>query len=417
MGRPKARLFCLAITAALVTAGLSACSAEPKSGSSGDGETIRVLSSGLISDSLLQKFKDKTGISVKWEHISGSEWAQVLQTRVAGKTDIDVLNVQSGAEFNKYAKAGTFADLSGEKFLDNITDVGLKPGIIEGKNFGYARNLYGIGVFYNTDLFTKLGIHVPANWDEFMAAAAKIKADGTPPIVVSPAESWTNQYFYHNAIAEFADSHPDFMAQLHTGESTWKDNDLFTTQIKRVEDLAKAGYFMPGSQSLKFEDARIAFTSGKAAMWLMGSWALQAPFNPAGFTPGAFPLPINAAGEPAARGSSLADSMIAVTSWTKKQDAAKKFLDFLSQKETVAQDAKEQSIVSSVKGATGDFSPYQKDWNALIDAGVPFPDDICPGVNAEGPNLLGQIMAGTSGASQVIDQFQKIQDNDSKVGY
>jgi raffinose/stachyose/melibiose transport system substrate-binding protein len=399
--------------AALLLATMTACG----SGSGGsDDQTIRILGFQPIPEEILTGFTQETGITVELDRQGGGDFPQILQSRVSAKSDIDILNVRGGAEFNRYATAGTFADLTGEAFLDRVSDVGLAPGLIDGKNYGYSQTSYVTGVFYNKDLFAELGLEVPGNWDELMAAAEKVKAAGVSPFVFTAGEAWTNQYFYHNAVALYAEANPEFMARLSTGEATWMDNDLFTRQIKRFEEIVQRDLLIPGAQSMQGQEGQAMFAAGEAAMYLMGSWTLSS-LEPQGFELGMFAVPINAPGEPAARASSLSDNMYTVTSWSTKQDAAKRFLDYLTRPEVATVYAEANKNASTIEGVDAQFSQFQADVDRLMQEAVLYPGNIGPSVNGSGPNLLGDIVAGAATADEVIAGFQALQEEDNATDY
>lgn len=400
------------IAIAMVTAAglmaLTGCSAA----STGGNQTIHALGFGKMPSSILDAFKKKTGITVKWDFVDTATFPQVLQSRVAAKADIDILNVRGGAEFNKYAKAKSFAPLTGEKLLSNVTSGGLAPGKFNGTQYGYSASSYVIGIFYNKDLFKKAGIEVPTTWTDFTAAMDKLSGAGIAPLVGAEGDGWTNQYYYHAAIAHFAAENPKFMADLQSGKAKWSQNDLFTKQITRFQGLVSNKYFLNGTQSFKYADAVSAFNSGKAAMWAMGDWALS-DVNPQGFEPGAFAVPFSNA----APASSLSDNMFAVASWSKKQSEAKQFLEFLTEKDQAKTYAVALKKASSIKGVTATISPYQANWDSLLPNAVPFPSNIGPSVNGSGPDLLGDMFAGKASAAEVVAGFQKLQDSDNATGY
>lgn len=400
-------------TILMATAGLAACSTGGTSAD--DTESIRILGFVPIPQEILDDFESETGISVEIDRQGGGDFPQILQSRVAAKSDIDVLNVRGGAEFYRYATAGTFADITSEDFLDNVSEVGIAPGVVDGKNYGYSNTSYVTGVFYNKDMFEKLAIEVPTSWEELTAAADKIKASGTAPFVFTASEAWTNQYFYHNAIAIHSQEDPQFMENVAKGEETWEDNSLFTRQIERFEELVDNDYFVPGAESISGQQGQDMFGSGDAAMYLMGTWTI-ATLDPE-FELGMFALPINDSGEPASVASSLSDNMYTVTSWSKKQDAAKQFLEFMTRKEIAAQYAEANVNSSTIKGVTTDNVAYQDDIDALLEAAAPYPTNIGPSVNGTGPELLGDILAGVSDADKGIADFQELQESDNETDY
>ena len=408
----RRRLLVAATSAMLLVAGLAACSSSGSSGAT----TIKVLGYQPIPQKILDDFKTQTGITVKADIHNGGDITQVLQSRVAARSDVDVLNLTGGAQFNKYATAGTFVDLTGNKLLNNVKEIGVRPGVVKGKNYGFSMTSYVTGVFYNKDIFQKLGLSIPTNWDELMADAAKIKASGTAPFVFTAADGWTNQYFYHNAIATWAKEHPNFIKNLSTGEATWKQNTLFVNQGKRFQDIVKDGYLIPGATSMKGEDGQAQFAAGKAAMYLMGTWTLSS-LKPSGFQLGMFPLPINDPGQPTAVASSLSDNMYAVASWSKKKDAAEKFLAYMATKEVATEYSDANKVASTIKGVTATFSPYQADSDKMTANAAPYPTRLGPSVDGSGPNLLGDIVAGVSDANKAIAGFQSLQDQDNKTNY
>jgi raffinose/stachyose/melibiose transport system substrate-binding protein len=403
----------------LLVAGMAACSSSSGSGSSvspEESKSIKVLGYQPIPQKILDDFKTQTGITVSADIHNGGDITQVLQSRVAAKSDVDVLNLAGGAQFNKYATAGTFADLTGNPLLGNVKDIGVQPGVVKGKNYGFSMTSYVTGVFYNKDLFKKLGISIPTNWDELMADAAKIKASGTSPFVFTAADAWTNQYFYHNAIAIWAKDNPNFIRDVSTGSATWKDNTLFVNQVKRFETIVKDGYLIPGAQSMKGEDGQAQFAAGKAAMYLMGTWTLSS-LKPNGFDVGMFPLPINDPGQPPAVASSLSDNMYAVASWSKNKAAAEKFLAFLATKDVATAYSQANNVASTIKGVTATFSPYQPDADKMTENAAPYPTRLGPSVDGSGPNVLGDIVAGVSNADKAIASFQALQEQDNKTNY
>jgi len=411
------KVAAVAAAAAIVAAALTGCSSA--SGNSSSSVTLHVLSYAFDKvPNIFDAFTKETGIKVKLEQVASDQYPTILQSRVAAKTDLDLINLRGGSEFNKYAEAKTFASIKDASYLKNVSGGAAENGKYNGTSYGYSIGTYTVGVYYNTDLFKKLGIAVPTNWDEFAKAADTIRAkgNGVAPIAASAGDTWTGQYSYHNAIATFAKENPTFMADLKTGKATWADNTLFVKQLERFSALVKAGDFITGAQSLKYGDAQAAFGSGKAAMWLMGSWGLGG-LTASGFTPGSFALPINSAGQPAAVASSLSDNIVGMTSWTKHPKEAAKLLEWMTSKEFGEAFQKGEGVKSTASGVNAPYSPYQKDWDALFPKSIPFPPDLGPTVNGDGPAVVGDILAGTLTPEAAVAKFQALQDADNKTGY
>lgn len=299
-----------------------------------------------------------------------------------------------------------------------ISAGGVENGKYNGTSYGFSIGTYSIGVYYNQDLFKKLGIAVPTDWNQFVKAADTIRTQGggVAPIAASAGDSWTGQYYYHNAIAAFAKDNAAFMADLQTGKTKWADNPLMLKQFQRFASLASAGSFITGAQSLKYADAQAAFGSGKAAMWVMGSWALGG-LTATGFTPGAFALPINDAGKPAAAASSLSDNIVGMTSWTKHPKESAQLLEWIASTKFGEAFQKGAGVKSTVSGVKAAYSPYQADWDALSIHANAFPPNVGPTVNSDGPAVVGDILAGALTPEAALAKFQALQDADNKTGY
>ena len=66
------------------------------------------------------------------------------------------------------------------------------PGMtMDGQKWGIPYTYYNWGVYYRQDIFEDLGIAVPTNWDEFIAAGETLKANGITPITIGSKYLWT----------------------------------------------------------------------------------------------------------------------------------------------------------------------------------------------------------------------------------
>ena len=122
-------------------------------------------------------------------------------------------------------------------------------------------------------------------------------------------------------------------------------------------------------------------------------------------------------GQPAAVASSLSDNIVGMTSWTKHPKEAAKLLEWMTSKEFGEAFQKGEGVKSTASGVNAPYSPYQKDWDALFPKSIPFPPDLGPTVNGDGPAVVGDILAGTLTPEAAVAKFQALQDADNKTGY
>ena len=103
---------------------LAACGNSPKSSNGGKTKEIEFFSQKKEMQPTLQKIikdfeKENPDIKVKFTNVPDA--GKVLKTRIASGDTPDVVNVYpQNADFQEWAKAGVFEDLTGKDYLKNI---------------------------------------------------------------------------------------------------------------------------------------------------------------------------------------------------------------------------------------------------------------------------------------------------------
>jgi raffinose/stachyose/melibiose transport system substrate-binding protein len=175
------------------------------------------------------------------------------------------------------AKSGQVADLEAELERLGVLDQ-LEPGAVSTIKALYDDKLrvlpyeYNIeGIFYNKKIFRENGIEVPGTWDELLAAAEKLDAEGVQPFSASGGQGWpitrlVSGYLYRSL-------GPDALAKVAEGSAELTDPE-YVKAAEEVAALGRKGYFGKGVASLDYDTAMNQFLTGESAMFYMGSWAL-----------------------------------------------------------------------------------------------------------------------------------------------
>lgn len=131
---------------------------------------------------------------------------------------------------------------------------------------------YQWGIYYRKDIFEEKGIAVPTSWDELVAASAKLKAAGIDPFTIGTKALWpTGGWFdYMNLRVNGYEFHMDLTA----GKVPYTDPRVKATFDKWAE-LVKPGYYNANHAALDWQEAVPALVQGKAAMYLMGNFAVD----------------------------------------------------------------------------------------------------------------------------------------------
>lgn len=131
---------------------------------------------------------------------------------------------------------------------------------------------YGAEVFwYNKRLFQRAGIQVPASLDDFPAMCTALRKASVTPIAIDGADQWPLERYM--AYQPFRVAGPEYVKSLKTGAAKFSD-PAGQKAINWLSGLGKAHCFEDGFSSVGYADAQNLFTTGKAAVYNIGTWEL-----------------------------------------------------------------------------------------------------------------------------------------------
>jgi glucose/mannose transport system substrate-binding protein len=257
------------------------------------GPTVEVLhywTSGGESKAVLVLKKDFQDAGGTWIDSpvaggGGDAQATVLRARVLAGNPPSVVQM----------KGPNIKDWAGQGVLNNIDDVAiaenwdtLLPPLLkdvvtyDGKYVAAPVNIHRVNwIWANPQVLAKAGISMPTTWDEFNAAADKLKAAGITPLAHG-GQPWQDATvfetvvlgiggpeFYHKALVELDD------ASLRSA-----------TMIKVFDQMRKLrGYVDDGFSNREWNLATGMVMNGQAGFQIMGDWA-KGEFTAAGKKPG-----------------------------------------------------------------------------------------------------------------------------------
>lgn len=230
----------------------------------------------------------------------------------------------------------------------------------------YNGQLYGIPVqgtqpvffFYNKQIFDRYHLTFPTTWNGLLSTIRTLKSHGVTPIALANGDQWPG-LMYLEYLADRIGG-PQVAKALEANKpGAWSDPAVIKA-LTYIQDLAKAGAFNEGYQSLKFSgggsDALVY--SGKAAMQLMGVWDISSTMGSAkdfvtsgtlGMAP--FPSVEGGAGDPANLAGNTASYVAISSRATPAQKAVA--LAFLKDALTSQEYARAQVAAGEVPVTTG----------------------------------------------------------------
>ena len=249
----------------------------------------------------------------------------------------DVTSWYPGNRMAPFVEAGLFEDVSDlwekEGFHDSLAAI--RPTMtIDDKQWGVPYSYYQWGVYYRKDIFDKLSLEEPKNWEEFNAVAKTLKDAGVTPITIGTKYLWTaaGVFDYLNLRINGYEVHNDLTA----GKVKYTDErirNVFATWKEMVD----GGYFIDNHATMSWQDAIAPFANGDAAMYVMGNFSVDG-YKEAGLTEDQidyFQFPEITPGLARAE-EAPADAFFIPTRAKNKEDA-RKFLAFVAQPDVQTQ--------------------------------------------------------------------------------
>lgn len=298
-----------------------------------------------VGEALQKGFEEKyPNIKVKHElPPSGTSDREVFVTSMAGGNGPDAYAAAYFPVIADWVKQGFAADLtdyynassSKGKYIQSAID----GATIDGKLYGIPNNMYAVGLMYNKKLFQEAGLDPntpPATWDEFVEYGKKL----TKPD--------KNQYGYALLGMDWADWYFEYYVWQAGGDLTTRNADGTVTLDFTKEPTVKALQFyrdmkwehkMVQQNVLQgFDENKTDFFQGRAAMILTGSDVFGQlvqngiDLNDIGFAP----QPKGPAGiAPSQTGGAF--WIVNPKSSKEKQDAAFKYIEYMTSKESLEQ--------------------------------------------------------------------------------
>ena len=123
------------------------------------------------------------------------------------------------------------------------------------------------------DIFEELELEVPTTYDEFTAVCDALLAAGYIPIAFADSPGWEAYHQFSIFANNLAGK--EMMEEALFGEGRW-DDPVFVEAIQLFfVDMNQAGYFIPDTTAVSYDDGNALFYNGLAAMHMTGTWLIS----------------------------------------------------------------------------------------------------------------------------------------------
>lgn len=277
---------------------------------------------------LFNLYKESTGVQIDFQPTTPADYNATLRLQLENGTGPDMMLARSYATGAALFNDGYFADVTDLKGLkDNFTTDMLAPWTTEGKTFAVPIVAVTHAVYYNKDIFAANKLEVPTTYEEFLTVCDTLKAAGVTPLANGVAEEWDIlECFFLGMLPNYIGGSAERIL-YETGEKKLNDEAF----VKAYTDMGKVAPYLPeGFEAVTYNDSQVLFATGKAAMFMDGSWTVGT-YGDADFEWGTFAMPA-----PEGMTTNITfhlDAAIGMNPATKYPEEAKAFLAWICTQE------------------------------------------------------------------------------------
>lgn len=281
------RAICLVFTLFIAIYILSTCSEnenseENISKKSTNAEKIIAFNhyfSGSLSggiNNMLNKLNSNTSnYKVKAVPIDHEAFKINIIKTIKSRTPADMYSYWAGAKTLQLVQQLEPIDkLWEEKNLSGVFSESVEKyaSIYNGKHYLIPITQHFVGVIYNKHIFDKYKIKIPSNWSEFNKVCEELKNKKIIPISLGSKSKWPAQFWFDYILLR---TQPiEYREKLLNGKAAYDDPQVLNV-FKLWKNLIDKGYFNSKPNETDWDSGALNMVqNGKAAMTLMGTWAI-----------------------------------------------------------------------------------------------------------------------------------------------
>lgn len=218
---------------------------------------------------------------------AGSNAKAVLATRMNDNKPPSTFQVHVGnGSLKSYVQAGQLSPLNSlfkqEGWYQVYPKSLLNLATFNGKIYAVPVDMQRCNVlFYNTKIFNEYHLTPPTTWSQFLTEAKTLKQHGITPLAVANHGNWETTILWSDILLGTL-GYSNYN-KLLDGKMSWNN-----AGVKQASEtyLKVMKYTNSNASSLHWADADQMVAQGKAAMNVMGDWAVGYFTTDAGLTPG-----------------------------------------------------------------------------------------------------------------------------------
>jgi ABC-type glycerol-3-phosphate transport system substrate-binding protein len=225
----------------------------------------------MIDDLLRRRYPD---IGLEWERV---DWGEKFQSQMQAKFaagEVPDIMIGKAQDIATYAPSGNLARIP-PLLLARVKDTVIPAVSVAGIAYGIPYNAFYQGVLYNKDIFAAHGLKPPADRVQMSGLVRALTLEGITPFAAHFVEAWyTGNIVMQFALGEVFRESRDWGDRFRAGTVSFAGSAGFRGCFLTVRDILANSW--PDALTIEQSEADERFAAGKAAMYVTGTWSLQA---------------------------------------------------------------------------------------------------------------------------------------------
>src|SRR5690606_13337735 len=285
----KGLISLLALVIVLMTACSNNSNQPTASGTSSEGSassevtqltmwSMETRNKDIIEASIEEFNAQNPDIVLKAEFFEDEALKTKMKVAIAGNQVPDIITYWSGETFDTLVQQGMLGEITeylneDPAFRDDVLNGGLETFTYDERNYGIPVLFSGVSLWYNKQIFAEQGLTPPTTYDELLTVVDALNANNIIPITVAGKERWPLLHWYSYLAQRIGGTEP--FEKAKSGETDFTE-ESFVQAAELLRELAiDHKGFVNGFLGLDYASAESLFTTGRAAMYLQGEWAMD----------------------------------------------------------------------------------------------------------------------------------------------
>ncbi|WP_238884196.1 ABC transporter substrate-binding protein [Clostridium sp. YIM B02551] len=322
--------------------------------------------------------------------------------------------------FNPVMQGGYASELNLDYFYkNNFSEDSLKGFKMNDKLYGIPKSTDYMVLYCNKDVFSKLNLKIPSNYEELIDSCRKLRSSGINPIAMNMKDKWPMALLYQELVL-MEGNNQALIYKAINGDIKFSGNETLKKAAEDLQELLEVNGDINLSTSEDYNLSMNLFTQEKAAMYYMGSWELGMYNNPAlsdrfkkNITAIKFPQKNNndEKGLIAWNGGGYA-----ISAKSTVKDEAMKLLEYMMRADNWPKSGLEMGLIVPAQRYQGELdfkeSPLQKELAKILSnstsiSGTSWHDSMTPDFKTVSEELSYELAAGIISPDNFLSQMDQ----------